>query len=211
HPSLTESDTTETSGTTSLSSDFGVKSYLHHFYEEDPNFKDSEDVFRDDYQFLIPPSRRRCSPFWWKAAIWAGINLLILGTIALLIGYLVPQRKEILGYENDSVVIDDQAVTFNYRLDVAKLAGLVILCVGGFVLAIALLIPAFIGQFDDDELDGFKVQTLDSYPPYISYGTTFAIGQEDPVPCTSQVKSVQPKRTTEEAVVAKEGAVNVQG
>ncbi|KAI8786492.1 neurensin-1, partial [Biomphalaria glabrata] len=46
---------------------FGVKSYLHQFYE-DHTFKDPSVYEDDDHQYLLQPHqrRRRCTPIWWK-------------------------------------------------------------------------------------------------------------------------------------------------
>ena len=73
---------------------FGVKSYLHNFYEtatyKDPKIYEDD----DDFRYLLNPNarRRRCPSVWLKICIWLGVNLVFFGAAGILIGYLVPPK-----------------------------------------------------------------------------------------------------------------------
>ncbi|XP_038057845.1 neurensin-1-like [Patiria miniata] len=202
------------------SDSFGVKSYLHKFYEEDPTFKDRDDIYCcDDEEHpladLAARKRRRpfgcCSPVWWKAGAWVGLNILILAILALIVGYFITPRKEILGYNEDVAVVDEEARQFNRKLDSAKLAGLIMMCVGGLVIAISLLIPSFSFATDDDSSyrEEIRVDAENTFPPYMPVASQQEAA-EDGIPYTSALTNVQPERAKGEAVVAGKGVVSVQ-
>ena len=185
---------------------FGVRSYLHNFY--DPKVYKDPDVYEeDDYRYLLSgpyPRRRRCTSIWWKVFVWIGANLLVFGILGVLIGYLVPQKSVIIGSlsENQSV-IDHEAIAYNFNLDVCKLVGLVLFCMGGLTLTLALLSPSFMySYFDDDRYppEAFKVKVCPEYTDEPPLSPT-----EKNIPASSLVKNVQPDRKSEESIVTKEG------
>lgn len=185
---------------------FGVRSYLHDFYEaayKDPSIYEDE----DDFRFLLGtnPRRRRCPPIWWKVFMWIGVNLLVFGIIGILVGYLVPEKPITFTKVDETKgkgVLDHGAMAFNTTLDVCKMVGLILFCVGGVTLAMALLFPSFLTSYceDDQTDDNFKVPLQGQDEPPLS-------PVEMSIPKTSQVKSVQPLRTLPESVVTKEGMV----
>ncbi len=188
---------------------FGVRSYLHHFY--DTHFYKDPDLYEqdgDDLRYLLHPNprRRRCTSIWWKVFVWIGANFLIFGIIGVLIGYLVPQRPLIVGSIGDNIeIVDREAISFNFNLDVCKLVGLILFCVGGLTLTVALLFPSFLHQYcDDDRRDSsFKVSASpsDEKQPLRS-------PLEMSIPYSSQVTSVQPSRK-DESLVTQEGLVDI--
>ena len=220
--SVSESEHSDKSYSPSLSSgsDFGVKSYLHKFYEDDPQYKDRDDVYceAEDHPLArLRHKRRPCSrgTLWWKAGAWVGLNILILAVLALMIGYFVTPKKEVLRYTDDTPVIDQDAVAFNKKLDGAKLAGLILLCSGGFLLAISLLIPSFsrVTEADDDEefnTEEVRIDPDGTFPPYMPI-TSGDENTEEGIPVTSAVTNIQPQRIKGEFVVAGSGMVTVQG
>ena len=184
---------------------FGVRSYLHDFYEaayKDPSIYEEE----DDFRFLLGanPRRRRCPPIWWKVFMWIGVNLLVFGIIGILVGYLVPQRPIFFKVDEEKKegYVDHGAMAFNTTLDVCKMIGLILFCVGGVTLAMALLFPSFLTSYCDEDQtdDNFKVPLQGQDEPPLS-------PVEMSIPKTSQVKSVQPLRTVQESVVTQEGMV----
>ncbi|XP_022093317.1 neurensin-1-like [Acanthaster planci] len=201
------------------SDSFGVKSYLHKFYEEDPAYKDRDDIYCEDEEHpladLAARKRRRgpcgcCSPVWWKAGAWVGLNILILAILALMVGYFITPRKEVLGYNEDVAVVDEDARKFNRRLDSAKLAGLIMMCAGGLVIAVSLLIPSFCFASDEDSYrDEIRVDAENTFPPYMPIASQHETA-EDGIPYTSALTNVQPERAKGEAVIAGKGVVSVQ-
>ena len=184
---------------------FGVRSYLHDFYEttyKDPSIYEDEDDFR---LLLHPnPKRRRCPPIWWKIFMWIGVNLLVFGIIGILVGYLVPQKPIFLKVdeERSEGYVDRSAMTFNTTLDICKLIGLILFCIGGMTLAMALLFPSFLTSYCDEDPsdDNFKISLDEEDGPPLS-------PVEMKIPKIAKVKGVQPLRTVPEAVVMDDGVV----
>ena len=187
---------------------FGVKSYLHHFYDthfyKDPSIYEDE----DEYQYLLRghPRRHRCTSIWWKVFVWIGANFLVFGIIGVLVGYLVPQRPIIVDtYPDRNIeIVDREAISFNFNLDVCKLVGLILFCIGGLTLTVALLFPSFLYQYcDDDRRDtSFKVRVGEEQPLKSPLEMT--------VPATSKLSSVQPERSSDEAIITQEGLISVK-
>lgn len=186
---------------------FGVKSYLHNFYDsrfyKDPNVYEDD----DDYRYLLHPypRKRRCTSIWWKIFVWIGANFLIFGIIGVLVGYLVPEREVFVAAMDNMDVIDKDAVSYNSNLYVFKLVGLILFCIGGLTLTVALLFPSFLYQYFDDEKreKSFKVKASGgdevNHPP----GSPL----EKNIPVSGVVTNVQPERKGTEAIVTKEGMV----
>ena len=184
---------------------FGVKSYLHDFYDtrvyKDPEVYEDE----DDFRYLLNPRigrGRRCTSIWWKVFVWIGANFLIFGIIGVLVGYLVPQRPIFAGtYDDKLEILDNQAVAFNFNLDVCKLVGLILFCIGGLTLAAALLFPSFLYHYCDDDRreESFKIHVGETEP--------LKSPVEMVIPASSKVTEVQPLRKNQEAVVTREGMV----
>lgn len=185
---------------------FGVKSYLHHFY--DTHFYKDPDVYEeesDDLRYLLHPNprRRRCTSIWWKVFVWIGANFLIFGIIGVLVGFLVPRKALFIGTVADHIqIIDREAISFNFNLDVCKLVGLILFCVGGLTLTVALLFPSLLHQYcDDDRRDSsFRVSASSSEKQPLRSPLEMTI------PYT--VTSVQPGRK-EESLVTQEGLVSI--
>lgn len=193
-------------GCQNLSSMFGVKSYLHHFYEshsyKDPDmYEDEEEAFR----YLLRPrsKRRRCTSIWWKVFVWIGANFLVFGVVGVLVGYLVPQRPIIVGAIGDNIkIMDKQAIPFNFNLDVCKLVGLILFCIGGLTLTVALLFPSFLYHYcgDDERRDqgAFRVTSEPLTKPPLS-------PLDRNIPVCSTLTNVQPDRKSQEAILTQEG------
>lgn len=133
----------------------------------------------------------------------AGLTLLVGGALILLLGYLVPRKDVIVGYQEEIAIIDESAVAFNKNFEWFKILGLGVFCVGGLVLSTALLLPSLVGTscFDEDadEATPFKVR--------IGRGRDEEESDSDDdhkagIPATETVKGVQPRRE-EEAVITK--------
>lgn len=186
---------------------FGVRSYLHDFYDQrvykDPQVYEDE----DDFRYLLNPRmgrNRKCTSIWWKVFVWIGANFLIFGIIGVLVGYLVPQRPIFSSLTNNVEVVDNEAVAFNFNLDVCKLVGLILFCIGGLTLAAALLFPSFLYQYCDEDRreDSFKIHIGETEP--------LKSPVEMLVPAYSKVTEVQPHRKNNESVATKEGMVTYE-
>ncbi|XP_062414475.1 neurensin 1-like [Pungitius pungitius] len=117
---------------------FGVRSYLHHFYQEC-----SSSVRERD-----PPGgrgrvRRPRSTLWWKSAVWKvylalGLPVLTLGIAILSVGYSTPHRIESFG-EGDLFFVDTEAVSFNRGLRLSAAAGVGLACLGSALAAMGVV------------------------------------------------------------------------
>lgn len=169
---------------------FGVRSYLHNFYEYHGS-KDPTLYEEDDLEYLLRGGgrSRRCRSIWWKIFVWIGANFLFFGIIGVLVGYLVPKRTIIIGTVADNIeIIDRQAIAFNFNLDVCKLVGLVLFCIGGVTLTVALLFPSFLSNYCEEERrEGLL---------HVQYQESAALISplEMTVPATSHITEVQPER-----------------
>ncbi|KAK0068617.1 neurensin-1 [Biomphalaria pfeifferi] len=182
---------------------FGVKSYLHQFYE-DHTFKDPSVYEDDDHQYLLQPHqrRRRCTPIWWKLFMWIGVTLLLFGVIGILIGYLVPPRHVLIGdSDTGQAYIDQQAQEYNTTLDMCKLIGLIFFCVGGLTLAMALLFPSFLTRYCEDEPisgDGPAIK-VPLQPEASEKGALNPFQMI--IPASSKIKEVQPSKKSEQQML----------
>lgn len=123
---------------------------------------------------------------------------MLTGIIVLVVGFLVTPKIEALGVE-DFVVVDTHAVQFNRALDVCKLAGAILFCIGGTTMAACLLMSAFAKSYSKEEkylqqkfkerIADMKVQT---YPV-----TKAPAPGESKIPVTlSKVQNIQPLSET---------------
>lgn len=171
---------------------FGVKSYLHEFYDPNSSAKDPNIYEDDDVALLLNPRarRRRCPPIWLKVCIWSGANLLLFGIVGILVGYTVPRKSPVTKVSEDTNLgyIDHNAVSFNSTLDLCKLVGLILFCSGGIIFAMSLLFPSFLTSYCDEDPteDSIRIPIADEKTPLSPI--------EMSIPATSKVKNVQPNR-----------------
>ncbi|KAM8841365.1 neurensin 1-like isoform 1-T1 [Spinachia spinachia] len=135
---------------------FGVRSYLHHFYGECSSSvreRDPEDPRR---------VRRPRSTLWWKSAVWKvkgglrstslatarlasptvylglGLPVLAAGIAILSVVYSTPHRIESFG-EGDLFFVDTQAFSFNRGLRLSAAAGIGLTCLGSAMAAMGVV------------------------------------------------------------------------
>uniref|UniRef100_A0A8C5G9T9 Neurensin-1-like n=1 Tax=Gouania willdenowi TaxID=441366 RepID=A0A8C5G9T9_GOUWI len=101
---------------------FGVRSYLHHFYEEclDPEGQGS---IQSRWSGL-----QRSSAVW-KVSLALGLLILTAGVTTLSVGYSTPHKIESFG-EGDLFFVDSQAINFNKGLHLSTLGGIGLSCLG---------------------------------------------------------------------------------
>nr|AAL14639.1 vesicular membrane protein P24 [Homo sapiens] len=172
---------------------YGVRSYLHQFYED---CTASIWEYEDDFQIQRSPNR--WSSVFWKVGLISGTVFVILGLTVLAVGFLVPPKIEAFG-EADFVVVDTHAVQFNSALDMYKLAGAVLFCIGGTSMAGCLLMSAFVKSYSKEEKflqQKFKERIADIKAH--TQPVTKAPGPgETKIPVTlSRVQNVQPLLAT---------------
>lgn len=190
---------------------FGVRSHLHHFYDKtfykDPSIYEEDDEF--GYLLQGPRKRRRlCTSIWWKVFVWIGANFLVFGIIGVLVGYLVPAKTVFVeSMANNIEIVDKEAISFNFNLDVCKLVGLILFCIGGLTLTVALLFPSLLYQYCDGSSlvmqdAAFRVRVLGEEP--------IKSPVDRHVPATSTLTGVQPDRKVDESIVTQEGMMSME-
>ncbi|CAL1584409.1 unnamed protein product [Knipowitschia caucasica] len=115
---------------------FGVRSYLHHFYEECSSTMWQRNL--EDQGFV------QRSALCWNAAIWkvsiaVGLLILTAGVISLSVGYSTPHKIESFG-EGDLFFVDNQAISFNRGLHQSRAAGIGLSCLGVALAAMGLVV-----------------------------------------------------------------------
>ncbi|XP_056153940.1 neurensin 1-like [Lampris incognitus] len=134
----------ESSGSETGSSclQFGVRSYLHHFYEECSS--SMWERGHEDQGFVqAQRSPRRWSSGLWKVSLALGLLILTAGIASMSVSYSTPRRIESFG-EGDLLFVDAQAVSFNQGLHVSGTAGIGLSCLGSglaMVGAVLWLLP----------------------------------------------------------------------
>ncbi|KAM9310487.1 neurensin-1 [Pholidichthys leucotaenia] len=175
---------------------YGVRSYLHQFYEEC-----TASIWERDEDFQIQRSPNRWSSLLWKVCLAFGTLILFAGLIVLLVGYATPARIEAFG-EDDLLFVDSHAVSFNRALDVCKLTGAVLFCVGGTAMAAGLLLSAFAKSYSKEELylqQKFKDRLADLHATVGSPIMRAPTPGEGKVPVTlTKVQNIQPVSTKPE-------------
>ncbi|XP_075419949.1 neurensin-2 [Tenrec ecaudatus] len=113
---------------------YGVRSYVHLFYEDCMGAALSDDPEGPP----APCPRHRPWPsLCWKISLSSGTLLLLLGVAALTTGYAVPPKLEGIG-EGEFLVLDQRAADYNQALGTCRLAGTVLCAAAGVLLAICL-------------------------------------------------------------------------
>ncbi|XP_061632281.1 neurensin-1 [Phyllopteryx taeniolatus] len=169
---------------------YGVRSYLHQFYEEC-----TASIWERDEDFQIQRSPSRWSSLLWKVCLAFGTVILFAGLTVNVVGYATPARIEAFG-EEDLLFVDSQAVSFNRALDVCKLTGAVLFCVGGTSVAVGLLLSVFAKSYSKEELylqQKFKERLADLHSTVGTPITRAPTPGEGKVPVTlSKVQNIQP-------------------
>uniref|UniRef100_A0A7N5JMJ0 Neurensin-1-like n=1 Tax=Ailuropoda melanoleuca TaxID=9646 RepID=A0A7N5JMJ0_AILME len=172
---------------------YGVRSYLHQFYEDC-----TASIWEYDDDFQIQRSPNKWSSAFWKVGLISGTMFMLTGIIVLVVGFLVPPKIEALGVE-DFVVVDSHAVQFNRALDVCKLAGAILFCIGGTTMAACLLMSAFAKSYSKEEQylqQKFKERIADIKGQTHPVTKAPAPG-ESKIPVTlSKVQNIQPLSET---------------
>ncbi|RNA41939.1 neurensin-1 [Brachionus plicatilis] len=115
---------------------FGVKSYLHEFY-------DQSSIRSADYA----PKRARDKKMriMWMFVFGMGMVALLTGTSLLAFGFLSQQKKVIVDkFEDKTEIIDKYAIEYNQYIESCRAFGLFLFIIGGIVVSISLILPSFV-------------------------------------------------------------------
>ncbi|MEQ2228119.1 hypothetical protein ILYODFUR_005518 [Ilyodon furcidens] len=117
---------------------FGVRSYLHHFYEEC-----SSSMWERD------PENRRSGlnqkpALWWNSVVWKvslalGLLMLTAGIVSLFIAYATPHKIESFG-EGDLYFVDPQAISYNRGLHLSTASGIWLSCLGSALAVMGVVV-----------------------------------------------------------------------
>ncbi|KAG7500472.1 hypothetical protein JOB18_019354 [Solea senegalensis] len=133
----------ESSGSEAGSSclQFGVRSYLHHFYEEC-----SSSMWERDPQDRGFVQSQRSALCWnsavWKVSLAVGLLILTAGVASLSVGYSTPHKIESFG-EGDLFFVDTQAIGFNRGLYLSAAAGIGLSCLGSALAVMGVVVWIF--------------------------------------------------------------------
>lgn len=179
---------------------FGVRSYLHHFYEECSSTMWQRNL--EDQGFV--QSQR--SALWWNSAIWKvslalGFLILTAGIASLSVGYSTPHKIESFG-EGDLFFVDAQAISFNRGLHQSRAAGIGLSCLGAALAAMGLavwVLPRTDWKHRLFKREGNGEGRGEWLPKWNGFSDTGDVvtkpprAEEEKVPVTlSKVESVQP-------------------
>uniref|UniRef100_A0A8C9EQP2 Neurensin 2 n=1 Tax=Pavo cristatus TaxID=9049 RepID=A0A8C9EQP2_PAVCR len=119
---------------------YGVRSYLHLFYEDCTGAGPDGDTDEStpSHPHGVWPS------IIWKVTLSTGTLFLLAGVAALTTGWLVPPRLEGIE-EEELVVLDVQAMRYNHVLGVCRLLGTA-LCITAAVLGAVGLLCCVLGR-----------------------------------------------------------------
>ncbi|XP_076016057.1 neurensin 1-like [Genypterus blacodes] len=114
---------------------FGVRSYLHHFYEEC-----SSSVWErgQEEQGFVQSRRARWSSAVWKMSLALGFIILTAGVVSLSVAYSTPHKIESFG-EGDLFFVDARAISFNRGLHLSTSAGIWLACLGSALVLIGVV------------------------------------------------------------------------
>ncbi|XP_048850442.1 neurensin 1-like [Brienomyrus brachyistius] len=168
---------------------YGVRSYLHQFYEEC-----TASIWERDEDFQITRSPSRWSSVFWKVSLAFGTLILTTGLILLTAGYTIPSKMEAFG-DGELFFVDSSAARFNHGLRVSQLAGVALFCAGGALLSGGLVLFTFTRSYSQEEKylqSKFKMRIAETQPTAQPITRAPPPG-EGRIPVTlSKVQNVQP-------------------
>ena len=74
------------------------------------------------------------------------VRCLLIGIVTIIAGFLTPPRPIMIGPDAEFVGgqrDNDEAATFDFRLEICRMVGLTMFCAGGLILAVSLMVPTF--------------------------------------------------------------------
>ncbi|KAM4549782.1 neurensin 1-like [Fundulus diaphanus] len=117
---------------------FGVRSYLHHFYEECSSSmweRDPENRGSTHSQ----TSTLRWNSAVWKVSLALGVLMLTAGIVSLSVAYSTPHKIESFG-EGDLYFVDPQAISYNRGLHLSTASGIGLSCLGSALAVMGVVV-----------------------------------------------------------------------
>lgn len=156
-----------------------------------------------------PPSRARKtqSPDGCNWGVAFGCILLIIGVLAILMGFLVPQKPSIARNTHLTSEERHELSQINLFIDVFVITGLAVLSMGGLLISVALLLPLLRRRtepFHDEPIKyfGSEVYVKSEQLPMSKSGMpTINLGfHKDIVPGNVALRKIQPESVKSEPV-----------
>ncbi|XP_061486137.1 neurensin-2 [Rhineura floridana] len=167
---------------------YGVRSYLHLFYEDCTGASLEDDVHAP----TASPASSGWASVLWKVTLSAGTLLLLTGALALATGYLLHPKLEGIG-EAEFVVLDQQAVEYNHALGICRAVGIVLCAMAGALLVACVLSSGLCRINRDDKDTEEQLSPILQQSPPGQQGTIVTAAALVPFRAL-KVQSVQPKR-----------------
>jgi hypothetical protein len=173
---------------------YGVKSYVHKFYENKrPDFDES--IYENDENLanLTAPPKYPCAySTKWHNVLVCGILTLVIGAIILVIVHAIPIHKAIVGYRRGEPLIDQKAAFLKEEIEIGTAIGLSCVLFGGLLIASSVLIPSLFTEEDEYPPDHTIKVSINGH------GYSKLPNKEDTaVPSASRVSNVQPQSTSQ--------------
>ncbi|XP_045620851.1 neurensin-1-like [Procambarus clarkii] len=164
---------------------FGVKNYLHQFYEKqdisDPALY--EDLPPMEQVFLVKHGDSGCSSSVFRLSLVLGGLLLLLGVVAFVVAAVAARRTVVVGQNGGVSVVDKVASAHNAQVDALLLVGLVAVTLGSSVVAAALISRTFCSR-PEEPIYPFRMGQYVLEPPLSP--------MDAKVPVTERLTQVQP-------------------
>ncbi|CAL1276365.1 unnamed protein product [Larinioides sclopetarius] len=184
---------------------FGVKNYLHTFYES-VNLKNPqlyEDIPDESEANNQPFKDNKNCKFYWKVGMFFALGVVVVGLLLIIIGFVTPLHASVAEKNEEFYVIDKSATALNDYMRVCRLVGGGMFIVGfSLFLAVVLLALCWNLNEDNNESDDDESDNL-----CLSFNTenTYQKGPDDKIPATEELTTVQVKREKEDVVVTTNG------
>ena len=178
---------------------FGIKSYLHHFYQS-PTV---EDVEQSAWYLLPPPPSTRRGLFFCRICTCLGLMLLLSGAACIVVGYTWPHE----GVEDkmDRIALDMEYTDGNWYIPRSKFLeltrdplktwktiGFCVFSVGAMMLALSLLVPTFALAVGSKHLASFASEDNSPNEPPVRIYPGAPGYTSCPVPVSEAMSTVQP-------------------
>lgn len=137
---------------------FGVKSYIHEFYDQS-SFKSN--------RYALKRAKDKKLRVIWMFLFAIGMIALLTGSSLLVFGFLSTEKEVIVDkFEDQTEIIDKYAIQYNHYIESCRALGLFLFIIGGIIVSISLILPSFLCYreclFKEDDWDETNFFNLSS-------------------------------------------------